>query len=162
MIFSILRKEVLNGCRWMDFTKFDIWIFFLLLMNNCRENSSFIKLYNNKTSQQALSTFIVISRQTLLTTRNASPKFCSRNQNTYFLNKYFAENRAVYEIKCETYGKSGHATDSSTVRRIVYACWITKATKSHSHYVILTAFLRQYLLHPLLNVTLNTHWLCCS
>ena len=48
---------------------------------------------------------------------------------------------------CEKYGKSGQATDGSTVRRMVYASRMTKAAKTHLHYLTFTVFLRQNLLH---------------
>jgi hypothetical protein len=43
----------------------------------------------------------------------------------------------------EKYGKAGQATDDNIIRRMRFACWITKATETHSEYVILTAFPRQ-------------------
>jgi hypothetical protein len=47
----------------------------------------------------------------------------------------------------EKYGTVGQATDDNTVRRMRFACWITKATHKHTHtrseYVILIAFPRQ-------------------
>ena len=52
----------------------------------------------------------------------------------------FLENRAVYEImwkKCCTTGKE---TDDNTIRRMRIACWIPKATNTHSEYVIVVAF----------------------
>jgi hypothetical protein len=43
----------------------------------------------------------------------------------------------------EKYGRARQVTDISTIRCMRFACWITKATDTHSEYVILTAFLRQ-------------------
>jgi hypothetical protein len=42
----------------------------------------------------------------------------------------------------EKYGRDGQATDENK-RRMRFACWITKATDTHSEYVILIAFPRQ-------------------
>ena len=42
---------------------------------------------------------------------------------------------------CGTQGL-GEATDD-IIRRMCFACWITKATHTHSEYVILIAFSRQ-------------------
>jgi hypothetical protein len=36
-----------------------------------------------------------------------------------------------------------HATEDNTIRRMRFACWVNKATDTHSEYVILTAFLPQ-------------------
>jgi hypothetical protein len=40
----------------------------------------------------------------------------------------------------ENYGRARHATDDSIIRRKDFACWISKATDTHSEYVILIAF----------------------
>jgi hypothetical protein len=40
----------------------------------------------------------------------------------------------------EKYCTAGQATDDNTIRRLRIVCWITKATDTHSEYVILTAF----------------------
>jgi len=41
------------------------------------------------------------------------------------------------------YGRSSQATDDNTIRRMRFACWITKATDTHSEYVVLIPFPRQ-------------------
>ena len=43
----------------------------------------------------------------------------------------------------EKYGIARQARDDNIVRRMNFACWITKATGTHSECVILTDFLRQ-------------------
>jgi hypothetical protein len=45
----------------------------------------------------------------------------------------------------EKYGRARQATDDNIIRRMRFACWITKATDTHSQHVILIAFLRQWL-----------------
>jgi hypothetical protein len=45
------------------------------------------------------------------------------------------------------YGRARQATDDSITRRMRIACRITKATDTHSEYVILIAFPRQQWLH---------------
>ena len=46
----------------------------------------------------------------------------------------------------EKHGRVGQAIDDNTIRRMRIACWITKATDTHSEYVILIAFpLQQWL-----------------
>jgi hypothetical protein len=40
----------------------------------------------------------------------------------------------------EIYGRARQATDDNIIRRIRFACWITKATDTHSEYVIIIAF----------------------
>ena len=43
----------------------------------------------------------------------------------------------------EKYGTAIQATDDNTIRRMRFACWITKATDTQSHYAILIDFPRQ-------------------
>jgi hypothetical protein len=43
----------------------------------------------------------------------------------------------------EKYGTARQATDDNIIRRMRFACYITKATDTHSDCVILTAFPRQ-------------------
>ena len=43
----------------------------------------------------------------------------------------------------EKYCTVRQATDDNITRRMRFACWITKATDTHSEYVILIAFPRQ-------------------
>jgi hypothetical protein len=43
----------------------------------------------------------------------------------------------------EKYGTARQATVDKVRRRMRFACWITKATDTHSEYVILIAFPRQ-------------------
>jgi hypothetical protein len=54
----------------------------------------------------------------------------------------------------EKYGTARQATDDNIIRRMRFACWITKATDTDSEYVILIAFRRQQgLSERALNVT---------
>jgi hypothetical protein len=43
----------------------------------------------------------------------------------------------------EIYGRAREAADDNIIRRMRFACWITKATDTHSEYVILIALPRQ-------------------
>jgi hypothetical protein len=40
----------------------------------------------------------------------------------------------------EIYRTAGQATDDNIIQRVGLACWIPKATSTHSDYVILIAF----------------------
>jgi hypothetical protein len=56
---------------------------------------------------------------------------------------YLYENRAVYEIRWKN-GRAGQATKASIIwRRILFTCRISKATKTHSEHVTLTALRRE-------------------
>jgi hypothetical protein len=43
----------------------------------------------------------------------------------------------------EKYGTARQATDDNIIRRMRFACWITKATDTRSEYIILSGFPRQ-------------------
>jgi hypothetical protein len=62
----------------------------------------------------------------------------------------------------EKYGTAGQATDDNIIRRMRFACWITKATDTHSEYVVLIAFPRQQWSRERASVLhLYMHALCC-
>jgi len=43
----------------------------------------------------------------------------------------------------KNYGRDRQVIDDKTIRRMRIACWVTKATNTHSEYIILTVFARQ-------------------
>jgi hypothetical protein len=75
--------------------------------------------------------------------RNVSAKSCGENQNTHFMFS-IPPPKIVSFMRC---GKMSHtpgkATDDNSIRRMRFACWITKATDTPTEYVILIAFPRQ-------------------
>jgi hypothetical protein len=60
----------------------------------------------------------------------------------------------------EKYGTARQATDDNIIRRMRFACWITKATDTHTANVILTAFPRQQWLRERASVLLYTYIAC--
>ena len=92
--------------------------------------------------------FLIISRSFILRMRNISDKSCRENQNTHFVlsnHFYFFENRADYEIMSKNIVEWGRL--QTTIWRMHTACWIPKATNTHSEYVTLIAFPLQQWLH---------------
>jgi hypothetical protein len=70
--------------------------------------------------------------------------------------------RILYRLYVEKYGRAEEATDDNTTRRMRIACWITKATDTHSEYVILNAFSRQQWLRERASMLrLYVHCLSC-
>jgi hypothetical protein len=47
----------------------------------------------------------------------------------------------------QKYDRARHATDRDTKQHIYFSCWITKATDTHSEYVILIALPQHQWLH---------------
>ena len=54
---------------------------------------------------------------------------------------FFPQNRVVYEIMWKNIVQP-EATDGNKLQRMLFACWITKVTDTHSEYVIITVPLR--------------------
>jgi hypothetical protein len=55
----------------------------------------------------------------------------------------FSESRAMYEISGEKICYSRRGRYDNMIRRMRFACWVTKTTNTHSEYVILVGFPRQ-------------------
>jgi hypothetical protein len=60
----------------------------------------------------------------------------------------------------EKYCKAGQATVDNITRRMRFACWITKATHTHSEYVIFIAFPWQQWLHGHASMLRYTYTAC--
>jgi len=92
--------------------------------------------------------------------RNVSDKSCRENQNTrcVFSNFFPPENRAVYEIMWKNVVEQGRP--QMTVRPMRNACWIPKATNTHSFCVILIPFPQQHWLHKRVSVLRYTYTVC--
>jgi hypothetical protein len=60
----------------------------------------------------------------------------------------------------EKYGTARQATDDNTIRRMRFAYWITKATDTHSEYIILIAFPRQQWLRERVSMLRHTYTAC--
>ena len=101
---------------------------------------------------------MIISHAVLLRMRNVSGKSCRENQKAHFMfsNFFFFLNFAVYEIMWKNILKPDRP--QMTVWRIRIACCLTKAADTPSHYVILTAFPRQQMLHERAS---SVHFLSC-
>ena len=83
----------------------------------------------------------------LLGMGNIPGNSCRENQNTHFVwnNPPLPQNHAVYEITRKNVVEPDRPQDS-ILRYMQIACWIPKATDTHSEYVIRIAFpLQQWL-----------------
>ena len=76
----------------------------------------------------------------------------------FVFNKCFFEKRAVYEIMWKHIVEP--VRSQMTIWLIRITCRITKATKAHSEYVILTAFPLQKLLHERASILRYTYIAC--
>jgi hypothetical protein len=112
--------------------------------------------------------FFIISRSFLLRMKNGSDKSCRENQNTHFVfSNFFLKSCRLWDV--EKYCRAGQA--SMTTWRMRIACWIPKATNTHTSYMIcdtLRLWNTQYssttttVVRTRLNVTLYAHCPSCS
>ena len=106
------------------------------LSKMCREIQSVIKIWQ---SYRVLYTKTCVSRWMPLKMRIA-------DRNTFLIQYFCTDNRAICEVKVEKYGRESDRSQM-TIRRMRFACWITKTTDTQSEYVIFTAFPRQQWFH---------------
>jgi hypothetical protein len=71
---------------------------------------------------------------------------------------FFPENRAVYEIAWKSMVETSRP--QMTIWRMRIACWIPKATDSHSEYVALPSFPPQQWLHERATMLRATYVAC--
>ena len=91
-------------------------------------------------------TFLIISRLVLLRMRDVADESCREYQNTVSCTiTFFFENLAFYEVMWKNTVELSRP--HMTIWHMRIACWVHKATNTHSEYVILIAFLRQQWLH---------------
>jgi hypothetical protein len=72
--------------------------------------------------------------------RNVSDKGCRENQNTHFMFSNFFPKIVPFMKKCGKIRRDRRATDDNITRRMRFVFWMTKATNTHSEYVILIFF----------------------
>jgi hypothetical protein len=72
-----------------------------------------------------------------------SDKICRENQNPHckLINVFPKLCRLRDNVK--KYGSANQATDNNIIWRMHLACWVNKATDTHSEYIILIDFSRQ-------------------
>jgi len=70
--------------------------------------------------------------------RNVSDKSCRENENTFYIQQCFSINCAIYEILLKNIVEQD-TTDDNIIWHMLIACWINKATDTHSEYVIPTS-----------------------
>jgi hypothetical protein len=89
----------------------------------------------------------LISLSVILRIRNVSDKSCTETRDTHFIvnNFFFSENLTVYEIMWENVEERGRP--QMTIRHMRIACWIPKATNTHTGCAIFITFPVQQWLH---------------
>ena len=86
------------------------------------------------------------------------PKVVEKLETHFMSNNFFPENRAGYEIMWKNIVQPDKPQMATW--RMPIVCWITKATNTHSEYVILTAFPPQQWLHERASMLRLTYIAC--
>jgi hypothetical protein len=89
------------------------------------------------TRRYSICTFMIIISSFSSYSKKHFRICCRENQNPHFMyNNLFSRKSWRLWDNIEKYDTAGQAADNK--RRMRFACWITKATGTHSEYVILT------------------------
>jgi len=143
------------GSHWTDFQ--EIWWFFENLSRKFRFHSNRTRIKSNLHEDRY--TFVTKYCSFLLRKRNISDKRCRENQNTHFV--------TLFRKSCRLWGNVEttveRGTPQMTTRRMRIACWIPKATSTHSGcqrntHCFSTATM---VARKRLNVTIYVHCLSC-
>jgi hypothetical protein len=111
---------------------------------------------------------MIVSRLVFLRIRYVSDRSCRVNQNTHFMFHFFYF--AFYEIMWKNILEPGRP--QMTIWRMPFACWIPKATNTHTVYVVLcfsncnNGYTNAFLCYvtptlPVLFGSNYTHWYVC-
>jgi hypothetical protein len=157
-----VRTEQL-GCHWTNFHK--IWC-----LSNCRKSVEEIQVslksykdsghFTLHTSHEHVCTLIVLSCWILLRMRDSSETGCRENWNTHFMfSNFLLENHVIYEIMWKNTVKLGRPQMAIWCMRI--ACWVAKATNTHSEYVTCIAVSLQQSLHERPSMLRYTYIAAC-
>jgi len=104
--------------------------------------------------------FLIMSRSILLRMRSISNRVTENTKHTSYVHLFFFphENRAAYEIMWKNIVQPDRP--QMTIWSMRIACWIPKATNTHSEYVILIAFSLKLSLHERASMSRYTHIVC--
>ena len=102
--------------------------------------------------------FLIISRPVLLRMRSVSDKIVEKIKAHILGPIIFRKNNAYYEINGKNIVEPNRPR--MTIQRMRIACWIPKATKAHSEYVILIALPQQQWLKERASVLRYTYTAC--
>jgi hypothetical protein len=133
-----VRLEKLGSHWWTHFH--EIW-YLIIFSKICRENSSFIKIWREQRALH-MKTCAQLWQYLaeLFTEWEMFQKIVLEKIKTHILRSktFFRKSCRLWD-NVEKFGRARQATDDNIIRRMRFACWITKATDTHSEYVILIA-----------------------
>jgi len=146
---SLLPPVCLNGKLGSHWTGFhDIWYLSIFRNSVKKIQDSFKSVKNKGHFTLSQYTFLIIPRSLLLKMKNISDESSRENQNTQFMfNNFFFPllNRAVYEKVWENVVERGRT--QMPIWSVRVACWMPRASDTHSGCVILIALVLQQWMH---------------
>ena len=127
---SVRAKQL--GSHWMDFMKFDTWGFLEDLSRNIRRNYNLTRI-NGTLHEDQYTFFFIIFRSFLVRMRNVSDKSVAKIKTHIACSVAILKNRTVYENMRKNIVERGRP--QMTIWRMRIACWIPKATNTHTQAV---------------------------
>jgi len=124
------------GSHWTDFRE----ILYLSIFRKSVEKFQVLlkSQKNNEYFTIRHIALMIVSRLIFLCgMRNISDKNCIENHNTHFMLNDVFQTSFLFWDNVEKYDTAGQTTDDNIVRRMRFTCRISKATGTHSEYVIL-------------------------
>jgi len=129
---------------WTDFL--EIW-YLSIFRKSVEKTLSLSKIWqeNGYFTWSQISTFWSYLAEFFLEWEMFQTEVVESTERHFTVNIFFLETRAVYEIMWESMVETDRP--QMTIWRMRLACWVPKATNTHSQYVILIAFPPQKWLH---------------
>jgi len=148
------------GYHWPYF--YEIWLL-NIFRNSVEENWSCIKIWKEKRTLYLKTCVDLWSylAQYFLELEMFQTKVIDKIKTHILCSVTFSRKSCRLWDNVERCCRPGQATDDNIKRRMRFACWITKATDTHSEYIILIAFLRQEWLRECASMLCHTYsaWL---
>jgi hypothetical protein len=140
--------------------KFCIWNFLKNLPRKLAVYSSLTRI--KVTSHEDLCTFMINLTKFFLEWEMFQTKIAGKIKTRILCSITFFRKSCRLWDNVKKYGTAGQATDDNTIRRMRFACWITKVTNTHSEYEIPVVFSRQQWLRERASMLrLHVHCLPC-
>jgi hypothetical protein len=138
-VCSSVRMEELSF-HWTDFDEILYLNFFSKL---CREYENFFTNLTKITGslRECLCTFIM-SRRIILRMRSVLANVVEKIKTHILCSINFSRKSCCLWDNVEKFGTARETADDNSIRRMRYACCVSKATSTHLEYVILIAFPR--------------------
>ena len=96
------------------------------------------------TLRKGIRTFVIKSRKFFLECETFQTKVLEKIKTRCMFSNFFFRKSCRLWDNVEKCSRTRQAIDGNIIRRKRFACWITKATNTHSEYVMLIAFAGNY------------------